>query len=126
MTVTDTLPSGLTATALSGTGWTLHGGAGHLHAQRRAGGGRELSGDHADGDGGGDGAGERDEYGERERRRRDQHGEQHRERPDDDHASPADLTITKTHAGHFTQGQIGRDLHADGAQQRAADRRAAR
>jgi hypothetical protein len=61
------------------SGLELHGRDGELHAQRRTGGGGELPGDHADGDGGGDRAGERDQHGDGERGRRNQHGQRQRE-----------------------------------------------
>ena len=83
VTVTDTLPAGLTATALLRHGLDLYAGNAHLHPFRRAGGFRELPGDHPDGERGGQRAGQRDEHGDRVGGRRNQHGQQHGQQSDD-------------------------------------------
>ncbi len=72
VTVTDTLPAGLAATAISGTGWTcalttLSCTRSSPVAHRR-----KLSGDHRDGECGAYGSRAADQYGKRERRRRDE------------------------------------------------------
>ena len=63
VTVTDTVPTGLTATAIAGTGWTCTQPARILHAQRRTGRGGKLSGAHAYCKRGEQCSGERNEHG---------------------------------------------------------------
>jgi uncharacterized repeat protein (TIGR01451 family) len=50
VTVVDTLPAGLTATAISGTGWTCTSRHADLYAYGRSGLCGKLPGDHGDGD----------------------------------------------------------------------------
>ncbi len=63
----------LTATAMSRHWLDVHAGDPTVHAQRCAGGGRQLSGDHADGERGEQRAGERHQHGNREWWRQTQH-----------------------------------------------------
>ena len=73
VTVVDTLPSGLTATAISGTGWNCALGTLTCTTERCAGGKFQLPGDYGDGGCGEQRACERDQHGDGIRRRRNQH-----------------------------------------------------
>ena len=76
VTVTDTLPVGLTATAIAGTGWTCVLATLTCTSQRCAGAGSELSADYVDGEYRGECAGERRQYRDGQRWRRDEYDEQ--------------------------------------------------
>ena len=95
VTVTDTLPTGLTATAITGTGWTCTLATLHLHAQQRAGGELQLPGDHPDGERGCERARQRDQHGCGVGGRRHHAGQQHGERCDDD--IPGRISSASTH-----------------------------
>ena len=79
VTVTEAVPTGLTATGLSRNRLDLHPAGGTVYAQRRAGGRGRLSRALAVGQCREHRAGQRDEHGDGERRRRDEHRQQHRE-----------------------------------------------
>ena len=84
VTVTDSLPTGLTATAIGGTGWTCAQPAGPCTRSDVLAAGSELSSPHADGECGEQRAGHRDEHGDGERRRRCDTGQQHGQRSNGD------------------------------------------
>ena len=111
VTVTDTLPAGLTATALAGTGWTCTLPPALLHAQRRARRRRELSPDHADRECRGQRAGKRDQHGDGLRRRRDATPRNNTAtRSDDDRRGTRSDDHQDAH-GQLHAGADGRDLH---------------
>ncbi len=82
ITLTDALPSRLTATALSGSGWTVQPEHADRHALRRARGRQQLPAGHADRQRRLQRARERDQQRQRLRRRRVEHRQQHRRRRD--------------------------------------------
>ena len=106
ITVADALPTGLTATAFAGTGWTCTVSTALVHAQRFDRRRRERARADADGERRGQRARERHQHG---------HGLGRRRRDTSNNTATdattivggPDLTITKTHTGNFTQGQTG-------------------
>ena len=68
VSVSDTVPAGLTATGIAGTGWALHATGGPVHAQRCVSGRGELPGTDTDCECSEQCRGERHQHGDGERR----------------------------------------------------------
>ena len=125
VTVSDTLPAGLTPTAAAGAGWVCqHRRPGcELHARRRAQCGSQLSGHYPHGERGAGGPAIVDEHGDGLRRGRDQYGQQHGQRYHHDRARPRP-DHQQEPLGQLPPGTDRGDLHHHGQQPRlSADHR---
>ena len=107
VTVVDTIPSGLTATAISGTGWACVLGTLTCTRSDALAAGRQLSGDHSHRERRQQCCRQRHQLRFSLRRRADQHRQRYCQRSDDHQSTAGSDDHQESHVGNFTQGQVG-------------------